>query len=1311
MDNEAILGKIRKCITNKNLKPVHQFLLNNAAKGGSDLSAIAKKVIEELPDSDFGREQHKEMFDIVLSILKKFDLSPEVSSSLIGVLNSEVNNLSISTRAAVVYDLLDSLKEGTPLDRRWLEVLPDLLTSISQSDTVSARGDRLSGGQFKKLVVDNLCSCPWEPKWATPLARILSEIPLDASELELAIPKMMRVLPNLELTEVPPLVYQLLLFSNQECTEILIESVVKFFREKDLEMEELRAPAVNGKENLEQTEATVVLHIVFAARQNPTIINFFIKMLKVRQMKAEFIFGQFTLTLALALAKTRHFTEQVLDVLKSAASFHVQRQAKYREYMWIREMIPVPKDIKQLIVNMIQHSKCGWEESSQSLVEFGFLLMDMYNPRAGFGRTGHSTAFDCCQLGQAIILDTFKVNRDACGNIMDLVVDRFLSKPSAPTDHYFELLAQMIQTSPQLLVQCQSQMQKLLGHLPNMPCQSTVKLLRASTPLIKASATLRDWLMIILRKLLFYRELECRKVAVSGILVLLRNLKPPGPVGGFGQEVDFTLSQLSVQVPHPSDAGSHQSVCMELLGLLSKSLTQQGSLRQLLYQGFPEVIDQNINLTEAVLELLLLQLQKYYDGDDSSYPPLKLSGVVQINMDKAILQEPLSQLVLGCHRCLMVAKKHSQGSSDDGPGSTVQHTLQKLLGNLTDVMVDAELEAFSLDKMSDFSASSVGQKNRLIATELRNICEALIEHTLSCGSWSASSAQVALKLFGQLNDIEQLLQSASNKKKENKANASSKRKDVKARPAPRKSLPSLLSTKFLGKLLQNLFCSSSEYSGLSELLENSSFMQHIVGAARHELGKVQDPGTFEALYNERLLQSHFKISRVFLEVCKQKSKESDSDIAAICIESLGSLVSSVTKYHVDHLPLLLATLEGIDSSEVLDLTELIKSQYTVYKALVNDILCQSEDSTRLKELIPIMLICCCLCRFIEPGSLLFGELQDWMKEICREQSITDPAVARSLLSFYLTVSHQTHDCLKNFGNVAVSFHYNLGDVDEDVELSTKQVFGIINAKTVASMVPALLEHIHKVHERIDWLLALLRSCTALEAHMKDCDSEDSAGSSRQVQEVGLCRQLGYLVAIFIELTQSQLPAGQCTETVMKQLTRLYNSLAGLSKLYLSLYSSKFGSFCSKYEKLIKLAATQLTPNVYTMITFLQNAESEREPAKKKPRRDEVQKAAVARELSTIPSLIYAIEQHERLLIQLVKKSKVNLMEFVKMSTARDFRINSATVQARLEESADANGSADEDNASVASTGSCSAPKSGTAKPKSKRLRKAPGSKK
>ncbi|VDP99953.1 unnamed protein product [Trichobilharzia regenti] len=53
----------------------------------------------------------------------------------------------------------------------------------------------------------------------------------------------------------------------------------------------------------------------------------------------------------------------------------------------------------------------------------------------------------------------------------------------------------------------------------------------------------------------------------------------------------------------------------------------------------------------------------------------------------------------------------------------------------------------------------------------------------------------------------------------------------------------------------------------------------------------------------------------------------------------------------------------------------------------------------------------------------------------------------------------------------------------------------------------------------------------------------------------------------------------------------------------------------------------------------------------------------------IPQLIYAIEQYERFLMQLSKKSKVNLMRNVKLSTTRDFRINQATLVATLEQSA------------------------------------------
>lgn len=40
----------------------------------------------------------------------------------------------------------------------------------------------------------------------------------------------------------------------------------------------------------------------------------------------------------------------------------------------------------------------------------------------------------------------------------------------------------------------------------------------------------------------------------------------------------------------------------------------------------------------------------------------------------------------------------------------------------------------------------------------------------------------------------------------------------------------------------------------------------------------------------------------------------------------------------------------------------------------------------------------------------------------------------------------------------------------------------------------------------------------------------------------------------------------------------------------------------------------------------------------------------------IPNLIFVVEQFERHLIQLTRKSKVDLMQYMKRSTARDFKI-------------------------------------------------------
>lgn len=57
--------------------------------------------------------------------------------------------------------------------------------------------------------------------------------------------------------------------------------------------------------------------------------------------------------------------------------------------------------------------------------------------------------------------------------------------------------------------------------------------------------------------------------------------------------------------------------------------------------------------------------------------------------------------------------------------------------------------------------------------------------------------------------------------------------------------------------------------------------------------------------------------------------------------------------------------------------------------LVTDILSLPEDnSARLKELAPIMVICSALCHFVDFDSHLFSEMKGWMKQICKQQSIS-----------------------------------------------------------------------------------------------------------------------------------------------------------------------------------------------------------------------------------------------------------------------------------------------------------------------------------
>jgi Fanconi anemia group I protein len=93
---------------------------------------------------------------------------------------------------------------------------------------------------------------------------------------------------------------------------------------------------------------------------------------------------------------------------------------------------------------------------------------------------------------------------------------------------------------------------------------------------------------------------------------------------------------------------------------------------------------------------------------------------------------------------------------------------------------------------------------------------------------------------------------------------------------------------------------------------------------------------------------------------------------------------------------------------------------------------------------------------------------------------------------------------------------------------------------------------------------------------------------------------------------------------------------------------------------VKLAGKQLSPVVYKLITYIEESQKQDPETPKKNKKKNVDsstlKTKVLRETRLIPKVIYEIEQFSKFVMQLSKKTKVDLSKFVGQGTVRDFRI-------------------------------------------------------
>ncbi|XP_061227333.1 Fanconi anemia group I protein [Neopsephotus bourkii] len=1274
-------------------------MVTRQALNGRETAALLRGIFKGSPCSQqSGVLRRLQVYKHCIPLVESGDLHLAKVSEIIGLLMLEVHQLPGPALAELATLFVDVIKGGSLSNGKSLELFSTVLTALASSKESLAYGKgELTGEEFKKQLINTLCSSKWDPQNVIHLANMFRDIPLSGEELQFVVEKVLRMFSKLDLQEIPPLVYQLLLLSAKGSKKTVLEGIISFFNQLDKrQKEEQKVPQSGDLEvatvpldQLRHVEGTVILHIVSVINLDQDLGEELIKHLKTEQQKDPArALCPFSVALLLSVAVKHRQQEQVFDFLKTSITRSCRDLQFLQASKFLQDLFPQQYDVTAVILEVVENSAFGWDHVTQGLVDLGFSLMESYEPKKPFGGKAADASYglskmpaqQACKLGASILLETFKVHEPIRSDILEQVLNRVLTKAGSPVRHFIDLLSSIVVSAPLVLQSSSSKVTETFDNLSFLPIDTVQGLLRAVQPLLKVSMSVRDSLILVLQKAIFSRQLDARKAAVAGFLLLLRNFKILGSLASSQCSQAFGATQVQADVHACYNSAANEAFCLEILGSLRRCLSQQADVRLMLYEGFYDVLRRNSQLASSIMETLLSQIKQYYLPQPDLLPPLKLEGCIMAQGDQIFLQEPLAHLLCCIQHCLAWYKstvRLCQRAEDDDEEEEedvgFEQNFEEMLESVTRRMIKSELEDFELDKSADFSLSSgVGVKNNIYAIQVMGICEVLIEYNFNIGNFSKNKFEDVLGLFTCYNKLSEILKEKAGKNKPNLGN---------------KTPRSFLSMGFVSTLLTALFRDNaqSHEESLAVLRSSTEFLRYAVSVALQKVQQLEETGQTDGPDGqnpEKMFQNLCKVTQVLLwrytsipAAVEESGKKKGKSISLLCLEGLLRIFNTVQQLYSARIPQFLQALDITDGdAEETDINVTEKAAFQIrqfQRSLVNQF-SSSEDDFNSKETQSLITVLSTLSKLLDPTSQQFLQFLTWTVKVCKENALEDISCCKGLLSLLFSLHVQYKSPVGLLRELAQDIHACLGDIDQDIELESRSHFAIVNAKTAAPTVCLLvLSQADKVLEEVDWLIKKL---TSLGSDM----SEESSQASNQTQalEKGVILQLGTLLTVYHELVQTALPAGSCVDTLLRSLSKTYAILTSLIKHYIHACRNTSNTIPGRLEKLVKLSGSHLTPQCYSFITYVQNIHSESlsfaEEKKKKKKEDEsaavsTVMAKVLRETKPIPNLIFAIEQYEKFLIHLSKKSKVNLMQYMKLSTSRDFRINASMLNSTLQE--------------------------------------------
>lgn len=500
------------------------------------------------------------------------------------------------------------------------------------------------------------------------ISSVARESPLSESASRNILRLLTRRMRRVDVFELPPFIYQLLLFASargnsSSKSEVLINITQVF---ADLEKKSKRNAEISQNlldddedailsscislSDLRQVQGTALLHIEYAVKQDPTLCAEMVKLARSGVETPRHFLTSFGSGMILTLASSTTAHSDVLHILRESILKFKREMALRKSSLYAARVSMNDETIIDPSESLIYVADCtretGWDYVKESLVNFALLLLD--KPI----REGHLGSSEVDLLGEELLCKLFKAHSVIRSTILEQLTTRIALQEKSAQPAIF-VLGKLAKDCAYDIQEHTQYIRDGIEMLPTLPPWMASTLIDAYKPLLYTRTDLRDYFQLVIRKSLFRRDSPTRAVAINGFLVIMS-------LGSLSKKENGNALVGNSEISSQQKAFNVDDI-LDAVQPLRRIFSYPAPLRALLYKNSIHALQdtegkQASKMSTALDEVLRCHLRSFVSPE--AVPYVVLDHCVNESTG-GLLVEPLGDLIW----CLAVVESKRDPSS------------------------------------------------------------------------------------------------------------------------------------------------------------------------------------------------------------------------------------------------------------------------------------------------------------------------------------------------------------------------------------------------------------------------------------------------------------------------------------------------------------------------------------------------------------------------------------------------------------------------------------------------------------------------